>query len=989
MIAFLPAQFPQSRAATIVRAAKVIRSCRAAFIERCPDVLESGAAHYRAVTGHEAVTSWRCGREAIRYNSSVNLRSVVLATLLALAARPAAAQCVWTPVYDGAYRMTALDASIDGADLWVATSWGLELFDASFDPPRPVRTIALPGTTSAVAAAGGIVYVGSGSRLLMLQKSGGTFRTIGSVALGGTANDILILSTYAFVATSVGVVQVDVVLPDRPAVMRTLATTNVGAQSLAFLGATLYAADGDSTVEVYNVQIASFPQKIGTFNSLVRSLWVSEASGRLYISDGHETEVFSGSGLLMNRTATLPAGANAVVPGTGSVVYLVGDDRILRAFDVSNSGFAKLFAGGSTPLGGTVNRYLELVGANGRLYGAAGDAALTSFDVRGFVAPFALRAHSFGQMTSAVSLGSSVVSAKASGGLFKYAMGAGGELTPQTNWDISTVSTVRDGNGTRVLTSAGTRARLWDVSQNPPVEISSVTLGGSIVSAALNGTAGGVAVLADQTAWTLDFSQPQDSASKLDLGGAKQSFVERGGSDIAFAEISEAGATTIRFFAGGILTSPPATASLEGATTSGLGVSGTGLVAGVTFKGISVANFGQGGAVTVYPGSNSTIPRDVQMAGNALFVLSASEIQYWDASSKTLKLEVALDTTGTTTHAAGGGSSAVVATEEGLATIQYTTASKAPDELAAGSANRYYRKMVGGDRLLHLFDGRSVDIVPLDTSGMPGTSRNVPLSGSIVDIAPIGSLLYVLATSGTLTGYSAAGAVTSTFAVNESGDQRMVGMRAVGGALWVTVETNCLSGACELRTLVLDPRGAIAKSSTLPGGAVAATAEGARAWGIFSVPSEVRVYNVADPYHPALLAQRASTGNPVSIAHDAARSAVYALGQRLYAYTDTQLSEAGTLLDPFVSDPSGRVGYVDQQIQVYGNCASITGRSFSPTLYWINSASNWSAEPLPGSAAAAVRSSVLTLGKTYLLSDYSLEIWSATGSTPVRRRPAR
>ncbi|MGK2859613.1 MAG: hypothetical protein ACSLFQ_20625, partial [Thermoanaerobaculia bacterium] len=358
------------------------------------------------------------------------LRIGFLVTLLLLAALPAPAECTWAPVYDSAYRMTALDTALDGNDLWVATSWGLELYDASVDPPRPVITVSMPGTTSSVAAAGGLVYVGSGTRLFVMRKDDGVPVVLGSTAVGGTVNDLFIVAPYVFAASSAGVVQIDVVLPDRPAAVRTLSTTNVGAQSLALLGGTLYAADGDSTVEAYNVQVPSFPQKIGTFNSLVRSLWVSEASGRLFVSDGQQTEVFSGSGAVMNRIGTLAAGANAVVSGSGSVVFLAGDDRRLRAFEVSGSGSAKLYASESAPLGGTVNRYLELVATNGRIHGAAGDAGLVSFDERGFEAPFPLRGYAFGQMNSAISLGSSVVSSSAGGGLFKYALGASGELTP-------------------------------------------------------------------------------------------------------------------------------------------------------------------------------------------------------------------------------------------------------------------------------------------------------------------------------------------------------------------------------------------------------------------------------------------------------------------------------------------------------------------------------------------------------------------------------
>ena len=72
-----------------------------------------------------------------------------------------------------------------------------------------------------------------------------------------------------------------------------------------------------------------------------------------------------------------------------------------------------------------------------------------------------------------------------------------------------------------------------------------------------------------------------------------------------------------------------------------------------------------------------------------------------------------------------------------------------------------------------------------------------------------------------------------------------------------------------------------------------------------------------------------------------------------------------------------------------GSCALITGRTFSPTLFRINSAANWTEQPLPGSGAAAVRASAVMGGKAYLLSDYSLEIWSSTGTAPVRRRPTR
>ena len=928
-------------------------------------------------------------RASLRYNGLVIARTPLLTLLLLTAVFPAYPQCTLAPVYDGAYRGTALDTALDGDDLWVATSWGLALYAAAFDPPRPVTTIVLPGTTSSVTTSSGNVYVGSGSKVYVVRNEGGEPVVIGSVAAGGTVSDLLVVSSYVFAATSVGVVQIDVIVPDRPATVRTLSTTNGHALSLAQMGGTMYASDGDSTVEIYNIQVPSIPQKIGTLNSLLRSLWVSEASGLLFVSDGQQTEVFGGSGVQVSRISTLAAGGNGVLAGSGSVVWLAGDDRILRAFEVTTTTSpAKLFASTTAPLGGTVNRFLELTGRDGRIYGAAGDADLSSFDTRGFIAPYPLRGYAFGQASSAISLGSSIVTSLTSGGLFKYSLSSSGALTLQTNWDVGAVSIVRDGSGSRVLTSAGSRARLWDVAQNPPVELSSVTLRTAIVSAVLNGS-GGVAVLADQSAWSLDFTNAQGVSTQLSLGGAKPVMVERGGTDIVFADFGEDGATTLRYYSGGNLTAAPAVATIEGATTSGLGVSGTGRVAGVTFKGISVVDFSTGGSVATYPGTNSVIARDVHMSGAALFVLTSSTLQYWDTGSRALRATVALDTTGATVHAASGSSSAIVATAEGVSTVQYLSSSQSPVTLKAGSSNRYYREVSAGDRLLHLFDGRSVDTFALDSTGLPGPPRSLTLSGSIIDVAPVGQTLYVLAGTGLVTGYSPAATVVSSYQINEAGDQRMVSMRAVAGALWVTVEAGCLSGACELRTLVLDPRAALTKSSTITGGAVAATAEGSRAWAIFTVPSEIRVYDVSDPYRPAQLAQRASTGNPVAIARDSVRTAVYALGERLYAYTDSQLAELGAQLDPYVSDPSGRVGYIDQQILVSGECALVTGRSFNPRPFRIVSATNWVEGAVPGSAAAAVRSSVVVAGKTYLLSDYSLEILSSTTPVPIRRRPVR
>jgi hypothetical protein len=887
-------------------------------------------------------------------------------------------------LYDGAYRMTALDAALDGSSLWVATSWGIALHDLSGSAPRPVGARALQETTSSVEVGPTHVYVGSGRRIHVFARAS-VDAVLETVDAAGTINDLLVSGSYLYAATSMGVEQFDLLNPAKPAKNRSLLTSTGFALRLAVMGSTLYAADGDTSVEAYNLQLPSLPQGIGSFGVLARTQAVSEAGGRLYVSDGRRTDIWSGSGASLTRTGSIAAGGNSVVAVGTRFVYLAGDDRRLRGFDVASAAEPiKAFVSDAIPVGGTVNRLLRIVVQDTRLHVAAGDAGLLTWETAGFDAPFLTMAYATATGDSVAAYPGGLVAAGSGSGLVKYAIGAGGELSGRVEWDTDTASVVHDATSTTLLVASGARLRRFDLATSPPAQTGSVSLPTGVRSAVLrDGNA--IAVLGDLTAWSVDFGA--GSATKLEIGGAPL-FVAAGDGDLAFADFNEDGTTTIRFYAGGDLAASPASATVEGAASSGIALSGR-RVGCFTFRGITTVDFGSGAVASVVPGSNVGIAAGIDMSAATFFLLTSSGLQVWDAANGKLLRTAALEGVPMAVAHAPGQPTAVVTTSEGLVTVQFTSGTEPPANTArSGGSNRYFREALVGHRTLHLWDGRDLASAPIDSLGLPGPWRELRPAEAGIGVAAVDDRVYVVTPGGTVAGYSAAGQKVATFQIDESADQRILSIRSVAGALWVSVEVNCLSGGCEFRTLVLDPRAGIAKTSTLSGGAVAATVEGSTAWALFQVPDEVRSLDVSNPYLPAVTALTPSAGNPVAIARDPKRGATYVLGDRLYVY-GAGLALAGQLFEPWENDPSGRVSYIDQRLHVLGDLAVVTGREFSPAVYTIGAPTAWFPTETPGAKAAAVRSSVKREGRLYLLSDYSLEIWSSLQDEPPRRRPVR
>src|SRR5436190_22407799 len=115
------------------------------------------------------------------------MRGRVAAVLISiLLAAPAFPQCNLTPVATAQFRSTVFDLSIENNRLWAATSYGLTLYDLTFDPPVILDSIALAGTTRVVRAANGVAYAGSGSAIQVVRWNGAALQLAGSVDAGAT-----------------------------------------------------------------------------------------------------------------------------------------------------------------------------------------------------------------------------------------------------------------------------------------------------------------------------------------------------------------------------------------------------------------------------------------------------------------------------------------------------------------------------------------------------------------------------------------------------------------------------------------------------------------------------------------------------------------------------------------------------------------------------------------------------------------------------------
>jgi len=899
------------------------------------------------------------------------MRGRVAAVLLSLSflAIPLFPQCIVAPVASVQFRSTIFDLAVDGTRLWAATSYGLTVYDIQADPPLIDATIALPGTTRVVRALVGTAYAASGSAIQVVRWNGTSPQLVASVDAGATVNDLVLTARYLYAATSNGIAQYDLINPNLPVkTSATFTTSGANIAALALVGDTLYAADSDATVEAFSVIAPAVPQRLGAFNSLARPTAIAASDGRVYVSDGQQTEIFLGSGVNLTRTADAFAfGTTSVAPLTSTAIFAAGSDRRLRAFDVSSSGApVEIFRSELAATSGTVNRINALAVAGGRLYAGAGDIGLLTYDLRQFNAPFPLRSYATIPTNSVAATNNRVYFGRAQG-IAEYAQTSSGALTELRSWDKTHADVVHDIDNDFLLTSSGATATMWALSPQTPAAAGTATFPKPVLQAVLVGTTG-YAVLDDRTLWTADLTQLPATPQKVALNFAPQ-FIARSGSAVALADLRADGTTLVTTLGGN------SNVIVQGVATAGIAISGS-TVAVWTFRGLTLISF-PAGTTTLLPASNTVAATRLALNGTRLVEMTDSGIVVWDTAQQRITAQYALPATPAAAVITPNALFADLATFDGVIAVQLAPVSKLPALFPVSNANLYAKKVVAAGGRVILFDGRNADIFDSALDYRGGIH-----AGGTVDVAANDAGIFTLTNTLGVNAYTRDGDPLGTTNIIESGASPQA-IHAINGAVWASIVRGCPLN-CEKKTIVFDARGALGQTVTMTGAVRDVAVSGARAYVLTELPDEIRVLDVSDPAHPREIAKRAAEGTrlPVSIAY--ANGVVYALGERLFTY-DEALAKTGEPLGAYADDPALGVTYADQRVRIDGACMAITGRQYAPQLFTTAVAPQASFATPSASRGVAAQP-----GRFYILTDHSLEVWAtAPLKAPARRRPAR
>jgi hypothetical protein len=681
-------------------------------------------------------------RRASLQSTAMRARVAVPLLLLMLSvpfATPARSDCTQIPVYSGQFRATIFDLAIDGTDLWLATGYGIALYDRSESPPAPVASIPLPAVTNQIRVSSAYAWAASGSSLFVLQKDGRRIRRVQRLDLGGTVNDLLFVGPYLFIAGSNGITQISAADPLNPVIVASGASafpiSTSAAFSLATDGVTLWVADGDSSIEAFNVSTPALAQRIGSFNSLPRATSVKLLGQRLLVSDGQQTAVLSGTGAQMVRLATLPAiASSALAPIDSNVAFAAGNGLAVSAVDFSDAASpVMLFSDQSAPSGGTVNRILKLASASGRLYAAGGDLGLVTWDFSRFASPWPIHSYASGGPAAVAALGTTVAASNGNGMLELTRSAQAGTLTAGRSWDAGHDDTVQDMAQGLVLTSAGAALTLWSMTGNLPAVAGTASLAANVRSAVLNGTIAW-AVLNNQTLARVDMAATPPAVSTVGADGAAPSFIAGSGSALALADLNADGTTTIRYFSSGDPASTPAKVSFSGLATSGITLS-RGRVAAFTFQGTVIVDFRDASrqpVVATLPQTRKVIPNQLLLDDSALFILAQSILQVWNIDSGAQTAQLSLPAAGIGMAIPESGSDTlIVGTTDGVATVRFGQGADQPSRVPLANGNSYYKKIAVGPTRLYAFDGSRIGSWALSPGGTPSDFEAISgLSGT-------------------------------------------------------------------------------------------------------------------------------------------------------------------------------------------------------------------------------------------------------------------
>lgn len=857
------------------------------------------------------------------------------------------ADCNFSPRYSGQFRATVYDVALDAGFVWTATGYGVQLLQVSANGPELLDAVSLPGSTRVIAPSGtGLAYAGSGDNLVVLRRDGSRLEVVRSLEAPGTVNDIVVTTTHLFVATRNGIAHYDLIDPASPARTSAILTTSrPNVTSLAVSRDTMYAADGDTTVEVFSIAIASVPQRTGAIDALPRAAAVHATSdGFVFVSDdfGLNTDIFGGN----SRIARVPYGSTSFASTTLGAFFVAGNDRTLRAIDLADPARpAELFERQLTPTAGTSNAIFDLARSGNTLYVAAGDIGLLTFDVSSLAPPFPLLSYGSGATTSALIIDGS--SPKA------YFSNAGGTIT-ETSLELTSPRTanpgpsiIHDSRGSDLLLANGPTVSLFSFSGT----IFEATFRADVRQAVILGS-NVIALLADQSVWTVA-TTAGSAPQQVDLGGAKIAHLARSATAYAAAELRDEGTTVIHFGTRKF--------TIEGVATGGLALNAT-HAAFFTFRGVNLVDLNSG-VVTVLPGSTNVLPKQLQFAGTELLVLGDRTLTVWNTTTHTLMRTHTLPANAVSMHAAA--QRVAIATDEGMLTLRYLASQ--PDLTGAPAVSRYYTKAVTGRDRLYLFGSDGVDVYSTNAAAPQFLAAiNEP---GLIDVAAAHDRFFTLGGDGTVTSYSHAAVPLATTVVTIGNDSQPDAIFTAGNAVWVSVSAGCQSGSCAKSTVVLDPA-TLSRAGTISGGVVDVTVSGTRAFALLDLPRDLVAFDINNPLFPTATARAAAPSSAKSIA--AAGDTVHVLGDKDYTYSTSLVAGAEEPLPAVVSA---------QQIETANDCVIVIGHGDNPQFL---GAANTIDVP------STTRSVAVQDDRVYILTEHSIEVW--TGSAPAqtnRRRSTR
>ncbi|HYO78964.1 MAG TPA: hypothetical protein VE010_21050, partial [Thermoanaerobaculia bacterium] len=524
-------------------------------------------------------------------------------------------------------------------------------------------------------------YAGSGARIYVLQRNGREIAVVRSVVTSAAVNDIAVVSSYLFAATATGIDHFNLFDPASPQKSSTVLTTSSpNVTSIAATNTTLYAADGDASVEMFGISTPSLPQQSGSLEAMPRASAVhAGGDGFIYVSDrfGQTTDVFSGN----SRITRLPIGANSFAPSPARAHFVAGPDRTIRALDfTSPDRRIELFEAQLAPTDGTDNVIHAMARSGNTIYVAAGDIGLVTVDAGAIARPYPLAGYVSGATSSVAADGNKAWLGDAAGTITEYTIDPNGiALSEVRNWNDAAGSTLRDVRNNGLLTTNGSMATLWALVSATPVAAGSVTFADAVVDA-VSADAYLVALLANGDVYTTASLQ-QPALTKLSV--PRMALLARAGSAIAMAEVRETdGKTVLHYWPTGDLATESRKFTIDGAAFGNIALDAT-RAAVFTFTGINVIDLQSGAVRTIA----SSIPRQLAFAGGDLLVLDARSILVYDDARTLVRRQtlpadaVALEVSGTV---------AVLATNEGVAAVSRTTA---VPHAVARFANNYYSKV--------------------------------------------------------------------------------------------------------------------------------------------------------------------------------------------------------------------------------------------------------------------------------------------------------